>query len=204
MGTKLLLLFVVGQLAIMSPGPDFFLVLRNSLRCTRRAALATAWGISSGFCVHVTYCALGLSAALIRHPELVRTLKVVGALYLIWIGLGALRSRGLSRRPDSSASEKMDDPRAAFFEGLCCNLLNPKVALFLLGVFTQVVGAETTATELAAYVAVLVAQCFVYWPTVALLIVRSRAGGWLERNGRRFDRAFGAILLLLGIELGLS
>ena len=204
MMSRMVLLFAIGQLAIMSPGPDFFLVLRNALRCTSRAALATAWGISAGFCIHVSYCVLGVSAAVASRPELLIGLRSLGALYLIWIGIGALRSRGLGFGSQSPVQrERSDEVRRAFLEGLFCNLLNPKVALFLLGVFTQFIGPESGAGEIALLVAILVAQCVIYWSLLAMLIQRQRSAAWFERHSQRIDRIFGGILVILGIELGL-
>lgn len=189
----------------MSPGPDFFLIVRNSLRCNRRAALATAWGITTGFCIHVSYCALGLSAALVQMPELMQGLRVLGAGYLLWIGVGALRPKRVVDRADGEgALQRSDDLRSAYFEGLFCNLLNPKVALFLVGVFTQFVGPESSPFELICFAAVLIAQCLVYWPLLTILIQRRQSGGWIDRHAQRFDRVLGFVLVVLGIELAFS
>lgn len=205
MAARLAILFFIGQLAIMSPGPDFFLVVKNSLRCTRRAALATAWGITTGFCIHVSYCALGLSAALVQKPELMSGLRVFGACYLIWIGAGALRATNRAARSIAlRADRRFDEVRAAYFEGLFCNLCNPKVALFLVGVFTQLVGPESEPLELARFAAVLIAQSAVYWPLLTIFIQRQRSGGWLDRHSHRFDRMLGLVLIALGVELAFS
>jgi threonine/homoserine/homoserine lactone efflux protein len=78
--------FLVGLLAGMSPGPDFFVVLRNSLRFGRHIGVATAIGIGSALMIHITYTVLGFAFLLHQHPALFRLVQGLGALYLFWLG----------------------------------------------------------------------------------------------------------------------
>jgi len=84
---------VAHLLAAASPGPDFAIVLRHSLRDGRRAGVWTAWGVATAICLHVTYSLLGLGLMLRSSPPVFLTIKLVGAAYLAWIGVQALRAK---------------------------------------------------------------------------------------------------------------
>ena len=94
MWETVLTITVIATLAMISPGPDFVLVVKNAARYSRRAALATTVGINLGIAVHMSYCILGLALIIAQTPWLFGLLKYAGAGYLIWIGVQALFSRG--------------------------------------------------------------------------------------------------------------
>lgn len=87
------LLFVIGLLAIISPGPDLFLILRNTSRYERQAALATVWGITGGILVHIAYSIAGIAILISQSIVFYNALRLAGAGYLIYIGWKSLRSR---------------------------------------------------------------------------------------------------------------
>ena len=84
----------LATLGMLSPGPDFFLIIRNAARYQRSAAMMTALGVILGVATHMTYCVAGLAVLITTTPWLFNALKYTGAVYLIWIGIQALRSRG--------------------------------------------------------------------------------------------------------------
>lgn len=94
MWESLVSITVIAALAMMSPGPDFILVLKNAARLPRREALATTLGINLGVAVHMSYCVAGIAFIIATTPWLFSLLKYAGAGYLIWIGVQALLSRG--------------------------------------------------------------------------------------------------------------
>lgn len=91
-----LLLYTVSMtLLVIMPGPDFALILKTSLAAGRRASRAVAFGIAAGLCVHTLAAILGISALIARSVTLFEVLKYVGAAYLLWLGIMALRARPL-------------------------------------------------------------------------------------------------------------
>lgn len=89
----------LATLGMLSPGPDFFLIVRNAARYQRSAAMMTSLGVILGVATHMAYCVAGLAVLITTTPWLFNALKYTGAVYLIWIGIQALRSRGGAPRP---------------------------------------------------------------------------------------------------------
>jgi threonine/homoserine/homoserine lactone efflux protein len=121
-------------LCMLNPGPDMALVISDTLRGDRRRGLLTSLGILTGNAVHITYCLLDLGWLIANSIVAYAVLKFAGAAYLIYLGVCSWRSAG-------NVEFDTESPRvdcAAYLQGLLNNLLNPKGALFYLGVFTQV------------------------------------------------------------------
>ena len=141
---------VIATLAMVSPGPDFVLVVKNAARHSRQAALMTTLGINLGIAVHMSYCILGLALIIAQTPWLFGLLKYAGAGYLIWIGVQALFSRADALGDGPTAHPRQPvSLRRAFWEGLLCNLLNPKATLFFFSVFTQLLRPDSSLAEKA-------------------------------------------------------
>ncbi len=197
---------VIALLAMLSPGPDFFLVVKNAARYSRRAALATTLGINVGIAVHMSYCVLGLVLIIQQTPWLFDLLKYAGAGYLIWIGVQALLSRGgVSSVTDENGHTQQQVPFwRAFSEGLLCNLLNPKVTLFFFSVFTQLLQPDSSLHEKILIALIIFLLGIVYWPLLVLLIQQAWVLRALRRVQHTVDRVLGGVLLALGIKVALS
>ena len=137
-------------LAVASPGPDFALVLRQSLAHGRRTAIWSSIGIGCGLSVHIAYCILGLGYFLKKTPAALATVQYLGAAYLAWVGVQALRARARTGDVDLVASGAPND-RAAWTTGFVVNLLNPKAALFFISLFALAVDASTPKLIQAGY-----------------------------------------------------
>lgn len=140
-------------LAVASPGPDFTLMLRQSLVHGRRVALASAWGIGSGILVHVTVSLLGVGALVRHQPEVFTGLKIVGAFYLAWLGVQALRTASGTPAGSAAAKAGAGTPRGpnAWLRGFLTNVLNPKATLFFVALFAVGISPETPITVQAIY-----------------------------------------------------
>src|SRR4029077_15862607 len=134
MSEKLLLVAGVTTLAMLSPGPDMILVMRNTLTGDRRRGVLTALGVLTGNLVHIAYCTLGIALLLLRSPIAYNVLRVASAIYLVYLGIQSLRSRdAVKAEPDTLAGRRTTN---AYWQGLVNNVLNPKGSLFFLGVFS--------------------------------------------------------------------
>jgi threonine/homoserine/homoserine lactone efflux protein len=204
MATDLLLIVSITMLCMLSPGPDMVLVMRNTLIGDRQAGLLTSLGVLSGNVVHIAYCALGVGA-LIAHSVLAYgVLKLAGAGYLIILGVTGFRNA----KPDASSDAHA--PRGApvaghagspYLQGLLNNLLNPKGALFYLGVFTQVIAPGTPPFRAAVLVATMVATSALFWLVFVATLHLPAVRDLLARSRQTVERAFGVLLVLLGLRV---
>ena len=187
-------------LAVASPGPDFALVLRQSIRHGRATAMRTSLGIGSGILFHVAYSVLGL-ALLIRGSETVFTaVKYGGALYLIGIGLRALRARPYSGDP--AAGEGSQAPRrGAYAEGLLVNVLNPKAMLFFIALFSVGVSPATPLIVQVGYGLWMVLATMAWFSLVAVFFTQPAVRSRFLRAGHWFDRGMGLVFLALALRL---
>lgn len=137
---QLFLVVSVTCLAMVIPGPDMVLVLRNTLVGGRRAGLQTSTGVLLGNLVHVTYCLLGIGWLISRSILAFAMLKYAAAAYLIYLGVVSLRAGDTTLA--GAHLEGRQPQRTWFLQGFVSNVLNPKGTLFYLGVFTVVIALE--------------------------------------------------------------
>lgn len=123
----------------LTPGPDMTLFLGKAVTRGRTAGLAAFFGAIAGLLVHSLFAAIGLSALLAASPTAFFVLKIVGALYLMWLAIQALR-KGSGLTLDAATSKREPLP-AIFVSGLGINLLNPKIVLFFVTFLPQFVAA---------------------------------------------------------------
>ncbi len=189
----------------ISPGPDFAMVLRQSITQGRAAAIATSAGIASAILVHGTYTLLGIGLVVSQSLILFTVLKFAGAAYLVWLGIGALRAPA-PQPPgdlDAPARRQMSTMRA-FGIGFLTNLLNPKAVLFFLSLFTTLVSAGTAIGYKAVYVGAMSALLFGWFLLVSLFFTAPRVRQGFYRMGSWFNRATGAALIFLAIRVAVS
>ena len=170
-----LLSFVVATCVLaLSPGPDNMYVLSQSLVNGSKSALATTAGLISGCIVHTTLLAFGFSAVITTNPSLFFGIKVVGALYLLYLAYAVFKSNATlefsQNAPKKSSSQ-------LFKQGVLMNLLNPKVMLFFLALFPQFLWQPQTDTVLQFYILgiTFMVVSFIVFATIALLAGRVSA-----------------------------
>ncbi len=134
--------------ALLSPGPDFFLIVGHAARGRLRGSLFLCVGIAAGNAVYIALAALGWSG-LRQSPALYRIVETIGAAYLIWMGVMLLRSSRTAVRERTAEAEILS-PAAQCCVGLGSALLNPKNAVFYLALMTAIIGPEASATQQAA------------------------------------------------------
>lgn len=192
-------------IAAMSPGPDFVVAVRNAVTGSRRAGFLTALGFGLGVGVHVSYCLAGLAAVIAQSIMLFSVLKILGAGYLFFIGIKALRSKGMSEPADMAIGGRVGPTDwQALRAGFLTNLLNPKATLFFLALFTQTIGPETGFAAKILY-GVTAAGVVTAWFSLVALVLTTPAlrRGYLKMS-RWIDRLCGGFLVLMGVRLALS
>ncbi|EKY3193683.1 LysE family transporter [Cronobacter turicensis] len=194
----------IAALGMLSPGPDFFLVIKNAARYPRSAAMMTAAGVIAGVVTHMTYCVAGIAVVITTTPWLFGALKYVGAAYLVWLGINALLARGTASLALDGVAQESTSLKKAFIQGYLCNLLNPKATLFFLAMFTQVLNVNSGLMEKLWYAGIIVALTLVWWPLLVLLIQSQPVRRGLTKAQKVIDKLLGGMLLALGIKVALS
>lgn len=196
-------------LAVISPGPDFAMIARTSYLFGPRAGVIGALGIGAGVQVHVCYTVLGVALLVLRSPWLFALLKLLGAAYLVFMGLQALVSSWRAAAPQAQADEATPQApagqalsaAAAWRMGFFTNALNPKTMLFVVAVYTQVVDADTPLARSLGYGLFMSLAHIVWFSVVALFFSAPAMRRALLARQRWVDGVIGALLLLLGGSL---
>ena len=209
MTASLLAFIPVALLLTLIPGADTALVTRNALAFGMRGARWTILGICTGCLIHATASARGLSAILATSARAYETVKLVGAAYLVWIGVqGILQARGhpeRAERVEGSAPEARSRGGHPFTQGFLTNILNPKVALFYLTFLPQFIPAGAPVLRTSLLLAMIHNALGFAWLSIyarfvdrlRVALTRPVVKAWLER-------VTGGALVLLGARLAWS
>jgi threonine/homoserine/homoserine lactone efflux protein len=197
--------FSAAILLNLSPGPDIAFILGNTIRSGMRSGFAALFGVWTGACVHVIMAAAGLSAILAASALAFSLVKWIGAAYLIWLGIQALRSKGEGAW--IKEAERANSKRRIYRQGILVSLLNPKVAIFFLAFLPQFVvdGAGPAWAQLLLHGSLIIAVAAFIEPP--LILLGNRLAGALRRNrkvGLWLDRGLGTLFVALGIRLAIS
>lgn len=199
-----LALMAVFAVAAVAPGPDFAMVVRQSVVHGRRAGLLTSLGVGSALLLHAGYTLAGLGF-LVAHSLLAFTvLKWAGCAYLVYVGVKTWAAPApVIAAQAGEEAEGMSD-RRAFALGFLTNALNPKAMLFFLSLFSTLVSAGTPLAVQGFY-ALSMGVLLVCWFALVTIFFTGRAvREGLARFGRWFNRATGALLICLGIRIALQ
>ncbi|CAH9051704.1 Threonine efflux protein [Pseudoalteromonas holothuriae] len=200
---EFLLIALAHFFAVASPGPDFALVLKQSIQLGRANALWTSGGVALGILVHVSYCLLGVAIVLSQSPALFNLLKYAAGAYLAYMGLQALRAKPASQSQGEEATCKQHAETAlqAMRRGFLVNALNPKATLFFLSLFTLVI-APTTPTGVQAFYGLYMALAtWVWFSFLAIVLSKARVRAFFQRAGHWFDRGIGVVLIALAVRV---
>lgn len=208
---EILSLLGVLTLGLLSPGPDFLVVVKNALGGSRAAAFATVAGIALGLVAQCVVIVFGFAAA---SPVALRAVQWIGAAFLAYVGLRALLAKPESAPATDVSGATMvgsagaaaraagDAIRRGFLEGLLCNLTNPKAFLFFVSLYAQFArtgNAEAIAFWRVAFPIVSAGHALVAWSLVVLAVQSPPVATRLRRAQRWLPRAFGAALLGLAL-----
>lgn len=181
----------------MSPGPSLAVVLQQTIRGGRTTGLVAALTHGLGIGLYALLCISGIAVMITASPVLFTTLQWLGAAYLIWIGVKGLRAKN---RPDATLANPTSTGSAAR-DGFMVVFLNPKVAVFFIAMFSQVIGSETNWLEKISYAATAMFIDMGWYMIVAWTFSNPRWLGRLQQNVVWLERAFGVVLIALAIRL---
>ncbi len=199
---------IITLLAVISPGPDFGMVSKVALLKGRRAGILCALGIGTAISVHLAYTLIGLGVVFANNIWVLNTLRYLGALYLIWLGVSALwpdikrlcsiKSVDVPQNETTTIEAKT----SAFWTGFACNALNPKTMLFIVSLFSQVISDDTPLSIELGYGFYIAFAHFLWFGLVACLLTAATIQKkvlvfkvWIERITGVFLASFGMRLL---------
>ena len=182
-------------LAVMSPGPDFALILRQSVRYGRYASILTSAGIAIGILFHVLYCIIGLSLIISQNNNIFNFIKTIGALYLIYLGCMSLKTL------DTKIDKKESSSLRPFMIGLATNILNPKATLFFLSLYSFIL-SQQPSIQIQFFYGVWMSIITFVWFLITSIALTSEI---LESKIRKFSKfcqiGAGLMLILFGINI---
>ena len=187
-------------IALASPGPDFALILRTSLH--RPTALGAALGISLAIMVHATLSLTGISMLIASHPLLFMVIKCCGALYLGWLGWGALMAaRQQSSTVMANAANELRGWGRGVRAGIATNLLNPKALVFFIGLLAAMVTPEVDGVTRSLLVGELFIISLCWFGLLAWSLSTDRAQRLLLRVQRPLNLVTGVLFAVVSLSI---
>lgn len=200
MNASTLLLTAAGAhlLAVMSPGPDFAMVTRQTLAYGRRAGVWTAMGIATGLIFHVGWALFGLGWVVQRVPLLLDLLRYGGAAFLLYMGVSALRAAPPDSipRPDDIPAQPA---RRSYLIGMATNLLNPKAMLYFVALCSALVTTATPVSQRLLLGAWILATTAAWFSLAAWSLGHPAIRSRLLGHAHWIDRGMGLLLIALGL-----
>lgn len=189
-------------LAVMSPGPDFIMTMRNSLVYSRRSGIYSAIGLGLGILVHVAYCLAGIALIISQSILLFTIIKYLGAAYLIYIGIKSLRAKR-NQQPGIIGDNGHSDMTKwqAIRSGFITNATNPKATLFFLSLFTLVIEPSTPFAVKLIMGGEMAIATALWFSLIAVLVSHRIIRHRIARFQYYIERFMGAVLILFGIKL---
>lgn len=193
-------------LALISPGPDFLLVVRSALRNTRRRAIGVALGIALANGVYITLCIIGVGSAIAHSLWLMITLKIVGGLFLLYIAYHAIKARRsdyafLAQAQIISGNKSASSFFKEFLLGIVSGLSNPKNIIFYLSLFSVILTPRITIS-LTVGLGIWMTLLVFAWDTMIIFVLsQQRVRNTFGKMAYYIDKVAGALLGFMGYKL---
>ncbi len=200
---QLISLALIHFFAVLSPGPDLAIVIKNSVHEGRRAGLLTSIGIGVGVAVHVMYALLGVGLFLSNHPTYLSVIKYFGVCYLLYLGVNLIFSKPKTYQEKNDQQDVISAGKnfAFFKKGFIVNVLNPKATLFFLAIFTSLLSLETPMAIQVMYGFYLCLATMIWFALMSLFFSKKAIRYKFLSIGHWFDRIMGMILIIFSIKI---
>ncbi len=199
---EFLVVIITMVFALLSPGPDFAFILKQSVTHGKRTSIYTSIGLGIGVGFHVAYSILGIGFIISKSIILFNIVKFLGAAYLIYIGYKSLKSDGFKLQNQQASGVEPQGFKKAFLLGLLCNVLNPKAALFFISLFTVVINVNTPINIQIIYGVFCLFLTMLWFSILSIVLSQNAVRIFFNKFGKYFDRCIGGIFILLGLRIG--
>jgi RhtB (resistance to homoserine/threonine) family protein len=192
---------VIWGFAAITPGPNFFITVHTAIGSSRRLSFFTVLGIIAGTFVWSMCGYLGISVLFKTVPMLYFSLKIIGGLYLVYVGLSLIITKNKKSR---IGAERYSSARSCFRLGLLTNLLNPKTAAFMTSLFAATIPANTSI-ELGVLSVLLICSISALWYSLVSLIFSFDIAKIIyDKQKKKIEQIAGAIFVGFGLKLAIS
>jgi RhtB (resistance to homoserine/threonine) family protein len=198
---SILALLGINLVGVISPGPDFAVVVRNSLIYSRKTGVLTAVGVAFGILVHLAYILLGLGIVISKTIWLFHLFKYLGAGYLIYIGIKGLRVRKGALKYGDTHHKTDISSLAALRLGFLTNALNAKCMLFFLSILSAFLTPNEPGVIIFIYGAIIFFTTLIWFAIVAMCFSNARLRQYFSNLRHWIERVTGGLLLILGIRM---
>lgn len=196
---------LIHLLAVMSPGPDFVMVVRNAFKYSTKTAVWSAIGLGLGIALHVLYSIVGIGILVSKSVIAFSIIKFLGAGYLIYIGWKSLRTVSKTNNHELEIKKTVD---ISVFEalklGFLTNALNPKATVFIVSLFSQFISSSTPLTIKILYGLEMSTVTMLWFTLVGIIVAHRSIKSRLIHSQTIIERISGAVLILFGLKLAFS
>ena len=185
--------------AVVSPGPDFALITRQSLRFNRRVAIWTSLGIGVGILFHCLLAITGLVILITSNELFSTTLKIIGSAYLLYLGINSVIGNQNKSKIEEKDKDNLDKFNG-FVVGLITNITNVKAILFFVTVFSVVIDAENSLS-LIFYGAYMALATFFWFAFISYVFTSNKFKNRFSTFLAIFEKVIGIILILISLQI---
>ncbi len=196
--------FIIALLAGMSPGPDFLIVTRNSLRYGRKVGISSSIGIAAALGIHATYTILGIAIIIKHYYFLYLLIQIFGAIYIAYLGIKTIVSTFSKKTDDFSINDSSyinKNMHQGFLNGFLCNIMNPKAFVFFLSIFSQFITQDTNNRIAIIYGSEVVITIGLWFTVLSILISSDKIRELYGKFSKWLERLFGVILIYFSVNI---
>lgn len=187
-------------LGAMTPGPSLAVVLKQTTDNGRLHAITASWCHALGVGLWAFACIFGLALIVAQSPILFQSITWAGAGYLAYIGIQAIKA-GRLKEDVSTVPKKQIPLMQAALEGAMISVLNPKLAIFFIAIFSQFISADATIVDQAIMIGTVIFIDGFWYTLVVLMLAKGPALNWLREKNQWVNRITGAIFIILAIRV---
>ncbi|MEZ8153707.1 LysE family translocator [Vibrio splendidus] len=206
--TILITLASIHFIALMSPGPDFALVVQNATRHGRQTGLYIALGLSCGILLHSLLSLTGISYLVHQQPTLFAIIQLAGGSYLLYLGYGALKATWqiIQNHDDDDDTVNSNDliltnKRQAFSKGFATNILNPKALVFFISLMSSLVPADMSLSGKGFALIILFGLSLFWFSLLAWMLSTKALQKKLSEATVYIDGLCGVVFSLIGVSI---
>ncbi|WOH38490.1 LysE family translocator [Thalassotalea fonticola] len=199
---EFLTIALVHFLAVASPGPDFAVIVKQSLTRGRRTAIITSLGVGTAILLHVTYSLIGIGLLISQNPMYFTVLSYIAAAYLFYIGMQGLRAKASHKDDNVKFAHKQEQSSGkAFLTGFLVNGLNVKATLFFVSLFSLIISAQTPTSVQAFYGGYMAIATAAWFSFLSVMLTIGKFREKLLQKAHVIDRFMGIVLIALAIKI---
>mgnify|MGYP001196388816 FL=1 len=193
---------LIHLLAVMTPGPDFLIVLKQSVNNGRKSAILTSFGIGIGILVHITYCIIGIGFLISTNTLIYLSIKYLGALYLLYLGFKSIFNKSDHYEVEIvNESDKMNFIDKPFYLGFITNILNPKATLFFLSLFTVII-SQLTPIKIKIFYGLWMSLITGIWFCLISLFFTSKISKiFIKKYATLINKIMGIVLIIISVRM---